>query len=67
MRGLSSDEVLDRLWREGLIDAAALERRAIRREVMRRVRSGRDQVSGDGCRRRPFRLLLREGARRNLP
>ncbi len=40
MRGLSSDEVLDRLWREGLIDATALERRAIRREVMRRVRSG---------------------------
>lgn len=31
MRGLNSDEVLDRLWREGLIDASALERRAIRR------------------------------------
>lgn len=40
MRGLSSDEVLDRLWREGLIDKSALERRAIRREVMRRVRRG---------------------------
>jgi len=40
MRGLSSDEVLDRLWREGLIDMSALERRAIRREVMRRVRTG---------------------------
>ncbi len=40
MRGLNSDEVLDRLWREGLIDASALERRAIRREVMQRVRTG---------------------------
>ncbi len=40
MRGLSSDELLDRLWREGLIDMSALERRAIRREVMRRVRTG---------------------------
>lgn len=40
MRGLSSDEVIDRLWREGLIDASALERRAMRREVMRRVKTG---------------------------
>ncbi len=40
MRGLSSDEVLDRLWSEGLIDLSALERRAIRREVMRRVHAG---------------------------
>lgn len=40
LRGLSSDEVLDRLWREGLIDTSALERRAIRREVMQRVRTG---------------------------
>ena len=40
MRGLGSDEVLDRLWREGLIDMTALERRAMRREVMRRVSAG---------------------------
>lgn len=40
MRGLSGGEVLDRLWSEGLIDVAALERRAMRREVMQRVRAG---------------------------
>ncbi len=52
---LSGEALVKRLWSEGLLDVRALERRAIRLDVERRVRAGEgrcramDAVACDFC------------------
>lgn len=40
LRNMPTDDALERLWNEGLIDMLAIERRAIARAVRRYVRKG---------------------------